>query len=311
MGVPKFDKVTTAPPMAKPVIPTTALGKPPASAKPVVSHKAKTFSIVAGSDAREGEKILLYAKTGTGKTSLSIMVPDAVYIDLDGRGRRLVNPLTNTTVNKIPDISGFQDLRDALHQTNLFSEGQTVVIDTYTKLEAIMEPYIFDNYTQGGKKVTAMRGYGWDGPAHILDCHRLLLSDLDGLVRRRVNVLLVCQQGQATVANAEGVDYLEDGPRLSHNKQYSSRMEVCEWCDHVLRIGYQNFAVSRDTEKAKVGKVDSGDNTRVIFTNGASHFIAKSGLLDGKRLPAVVSFASPSDDSLWAMMFRGAIPEVA
>lgn len=283
--------------------------KPPVTARPAAAHVAKTFSIIAGSDAREGEKIALYAKTGTGKTTLSSMAPNAVYIDLDGRGRRLVNAKTGEPVNSISGIAGFSDLRDALHQSNLYSEGQTVVIDTYTKLEALMEPYILDNYTQGGKKVTAMRGFGWDGPAHILDCHRLLLSDLDNLVRRRVNVLLVCQQGQATIANAEGVDYLEDGPRLSHNKQYSSRMEVCEWCDHVFRIGYQNFTVSRDSEKAKVGKVESGDDTRAVFTSGASHFIAKAGLIDGKRLPSPISFATPQDDSLWQMVFSGAIPE--
>lgn len=296
---PKFAKPAAAPQVTK----------PPTTARPVAVHKAKTFSIASGADQQEGEKIALYAKTGTGKTTLSTMIPNAVYIDLDGRGRRLVNPKTGEKVSKIPDINGFQDLRDALHQSNLFAEGQTLVIDTFTKLEAIMEPYIFDNYLQGGKRVTAMRGYGWDGPAHILDCHRLLLSDLDALVRRRVNVLLVCQQGQATVANAEGVDYLEDGPRLSHNKQYSSRMEVCEWCDHVFRIGYQNFVVSRDSEKAKVGKVETGDNTRVIFTSGASHYIAKTGMIDGKRLPPVVSFSSPQDDSLWQMIFNGAIPE--
>jgi hypothetical protein len=280
-------------------------------ASPIQAHKAKTFTIKPYEDGVEGEKITLYSKTGGGKTTLAAMAPNAVFIGLDDGARKIVNSMTGEKVNTVPGIEGFQDLRDALHQRDLFAPDATIVIDTVTRLEALMEPYIFQHYKQQGKTVTAMRGYGWDGPAHVLDCFRLLLSDLDAHVRVGRNVVLLAQLGQITVANAEGVDYLEDGPRLVHNKQYSVRNEVVEWSDHVLRIGYLDMAVEKDSNNAKVGKVQSNDATRAIYAGGAMHYVAKSRPIGDKRLPACISFAHQADNTLWNMVFEGMIPEVA
>lgn len=272
-----------------------------------MAHVAKTFSIKPWTSTNEGEKIVEYAKSGTGKTTLAAQLSGAVFIGIDDGGRKINNPLTNEPVNAIDGITGFQDLRDALHQANLFSAGSTCVIDTVTKLEELVEPYIFQNYKKAdGTAATSMRKYGWDGPAHMLDVFRLLLTDCDALVRRGVNVILLAQLAQITVANAEGLDYLEDGPKLQHNKQYSVRNEICEWADHVFRIGYADFNVSKDSEKAKVAKVTQADATRAIFTGGAPHFIAKSRPINGYRIPAVIGFDSPTDNSLWQFIFEGA-----
>lgn len=289
---------------------TLPASKPPAAgAKP--ARVVKTFNIQPWNNGCEGEKILAYGKSGVGKTTYAAMAPNAVFFGLDDGGRKIKNPLTGEPVRMVPGVEGFSDMRDALHQKGLFPDKATIVIDTVTKLESWMEPYIFENYLQGGKRVTAMRQYGWDGPAHLLDSMRLLLTDLDEHVRRGCNVLLLAQVAPATIANAEGLDYLEDGPKLQHNKQYSVRAEFCEWADHVVRIGYQEFSVARENDKQKAGKVTSDNATRAIFTGGAPHFIAKSRPIDGKRMPPVISFANESDASFWQMMFEGAIPDPA
>lgn len=303
--------MSTKPPPTKP---PAATSKPPMklpSVKPntAAAHVAKTFSIKTWTDAEEGEKIVMYAKSGTGKTTLASMTPNAVFFGIDDGGRKIKHPITGQDIQVIDGITGFQDIRDALHQTSLFGDESTIVIDTVTKLEELMEPYIFHHYKQKGATVTAMRQYGWDGPAHVLDCFRLLLTDLDAHVRKGRNVILLSQLGQITVANAEGVDYLEDGPRVSHNKQYSVRSEVCEWADHVFRLGYLNFSVAKDNDNAKTGKVQGGDATRAVFTGGAQHYIAKSRPIDSYRIPAVVSFESAADDSLWKYVFEGARAE--
>ncbi len=268
---------------------------------------AKTFAIGAYSDAAQGAKIILYGNTGLGKTTLASLAPNPIFVAFDDGIRLIKHPVTDAPMPAIPGVESFQDLRDALHQRGLFPAGHTIVIDTLTKVEQVAERYILDNYTLKTGRATSMRAYGWDGPAHQLDVIRLLLADADPLVHAGVNILFLCQQSQAKVANAEGLDYLQDGPKLSHNNQYSSRMEVCEWADHVLRIGYLDFEVRADHDKATRGKVVGGQ-TRAVFSAGGAHFIAKSRPIAGKRLPPAVSFETERDDSLWAMMFRGGIP---
>lgn len=276
-----------------------SVGKAPAAA----ARPAKTFSIAQWTHGVEGEKLCIYAETGDGKTTLGCLAPNPVFIAPDDGGRKILHPITGQPMNKVDGVQTFEDVRDALRQANLFPEGCTVVIDTLTKLEALAEPYLFATVKGSkGNTITSMRGYGWDGPGHILDAMRLILSDLDPLVRSGRNVVLLCQQGQVTVANAEGADFIQDGPRLTHNKQYSVRAEVSEWCDHVLKIGYLDSTVEIG-EKARVGKV-VGTTTRAIYSRGARHFLAKTRpTTSGEPLPPVISFADPTDSSLWQFLF--------
>jgi len=291
-------------------MPPPTLKRPPVTLTPPTAQKtaakpAKSFTLAPWTDHNEGEKICLYGKTGMGKTTLAAQIPGAVFIGIDDGGRKITNPLTNQPVNSIGGITSFQDMRDALHQRDLIPAKGTIVVDTVTKAEALAEQYIYANYKlKGGVTPTSMRAYGWDGAAHSLDVIRLLLTDLDPHVREGKNVILLAQQSQIRIPNAEGLDYLEDGPKLAHNNQYSNRTEVCEWCDHVLRIGYLSFEVRGETD-AKAGKVNTGDMKRAIFCGGAAHFVAKSRPIAGNHLPPVVSFDSQQDNTLWQAIFEG------
>jgi len=91
---------------------------------------------------------------------------------------------------------------------------------------------------------------------------------------------------------------------LYHSANASDRTEVCEWSDHVFRIGY-DFNVTKENVKARAGKVTGGD-MRAIFTQGPLHFVAKSRPVNGYRLPPAISFESPEDDTIWDFVFRGA-----
>jgi hypothetical protein len=237
------------------------------------------------------------------------MAPNAVFVGLDDGGRQIRNNLTGKPIQRIGGIDSFNDLRDALHQANLWPKETTTVIDTITEVEPLMEPHIFQTHRlPSGETATSMRRYGWDGPALMLEHLRLILSDLDELVRKGVNVVLLAQQSQVSIANSAGMDYLEDGPALLHNRQYSNRMQVCKWADHVLKIGFTDMQVHRDNDKAKAGKVVQSDMTRAIFTDGPLHFIAKSRprSTDGYRIPSVISFSDPADSSLWDFLFGNA-----
>lgn len=295
------------PPSNKPTLPPK-LAKPPTAA----AHTPKTFSVKPWTDANEGEKIILYGNSGMGKTTLASMSPNPIFIGVDDGGRKIHNPKTGEPVNAIPGVETFRDMRDAINQADLFPEGSTLVIDTITKTEVLGEHYTFETVkVDGGKTASGIEDYGFGkGYRFLTETMRLLLTDLDSLVRRGVNVILLAQQGQATVANLEGTDYLEDGPKLYNSKNGTGvRSEFCEWADHVLRIGHSDINVVKANTKATKGKV-TGTTQRAIFTAKELHFAAKSRPIDGYNIPAVISFDSQQDDSLWKYIFEGAREEV-
>ena len=266
-------------------------------------RKVKTFSIKPWSGDDEGERMVVYSSSGMGKTTLGSLLNDTVWVGVDPGGRKIrVNgqPLNHLNVNS------YLDLRDALTQKNLFSKGQTLVLDTMTRVESewIIPHILATIKTDKGAAVKYIERYGYGkGWQFVLDHTRMLLSDLDRIAAQGVNVLLLCQEAAITVANAEGLDFLQNGPKLNHTRQASSRLEVSEWADHVFRIGYYETEVSGGVDD-RVGKIDSEDTVRVIYTQEARHFVAKSRPIVGRdTLPEIVAFDSIEDDSLWQLMF--------
>lgn len=287
------------PPVKKPLM---LKAPPPPSATP--QRSAKTFSVKDWGGEGEGEKIVLYGASGLGKTTLAAMAPRPVFMGVDDGGRKIRNGITGEVLRAIDGVVTFEDVRAAIVQPDLLKTGETLVIDTITKVEEVAEQYIFANYkTEKGATVKSLEGYGFGkGFRFSQETTRLVLQDLDVLVKRGVNVVLLAQESAAKIANAEGLDYLCNGPKLMHANQFSSRMDVCEWADHVLRIGYVDTtvaAVGGNLLLATKGKITSQDTTRVIFTQGARHFVAKSRTLT----EPVISFESQPDNSLWKFLF--------
>lgn len=290
----------TLPPPVKP------LSKPPSAPSsrsvPSISQTSRKFVVSEWTGHGEGEKILLYAKSGMGKTTLASMVPNPIFIGVDDGGRRIRNPKTGSPVKAVEDITTFTDIREVLHQDDIFPVGTTIVLDTITRAEALAEHYIFQSVkTERGERVDSIEGYGFGkGYKHLLDAMRLLLSDFEPHVRRGVNVVLIAQEGQATVANLAGADYVQDGPKLSNAAKHSVRTEVCEWVDHVFRIGHPDVQVVKDNKNAVKGKI-VGATTRAIYTEPELYFLAKNRM-NGTLAP-VVTFDEPKDDSIWQFVF--------
>ena len=159
-----------------------------------------------------------------------------------------------------------------------------------------------------GGQAKNLKAYGWnDGSSHALDAFRLILQDLDALIRRGVNVGLICQEQAITIANPEGMDYLQACPKLHHDRQYSMMLEVCAWADQVFRVNYLNTAVRAEGERV-TGKVVSRDTTRAVYIGGAQDYRAKSRTLnkfktDEGEMIECIAFANPADDSLWTYIF--------
>lgn len=292
------------------MLPPRKLSPPKLSRKqPIESKPQKQYVVEPWTAADEGEKIVGYADTGMGKTTIFSMMPNPIFIGLDDGGRRIINPKTQEPIQHIPSIETFQDVRDALHQLDLFPRGSSCVIDTATILEQWAGNHVLETIKKPkGGVAENLKSYGWnDGSSHVLDAMRLILQDLDALVRRGVNIGLICQEQSITIANPEGVDYLQACPKLHHDRQYSLMLEICAWADHVFRIDYLNSTVLAEGDKT-IGKAISRDSTRTIYIQGAQYFRAKSRTLnrfvseDGEKIECI-SFDNPSDDSLWNFIF--------
>lgn len=294
------------PPSSKPKMPPSAKPNVPSSGPK--AHTPKSFSVKPLNGAGEGEKLLVYAKSGTGKTTLAAQVPNAVFIPLDDGARKIVNPITGKPVDAIQGVETFQDLRDAVQQAvALVPQGGALVIDTITRALPLAEQWVVENVTtEKGGRAKNLEAFGFGkGYRHVLDAFRNLLADLDALIRSGRHVVLLAQLDQAIVPNAAGADYYEDVPKLIENKQGPVRTEVCEWCDHIARIGYLSMDVEKDAKEARAGKI-GGDSERAIFTGGALHFIAKSRPINGNRLPPVIGFENEADNSFWQFVLEGA-----
>jgi hypothetical protein len=306
--------------MPAPVPPPFRKAPPKATTSPVapsaIARNAKSFAVAPWGGEGEGDKVILYAASGDGKTTLASMAPDPVFIGLDDGGRKVRNPKTGEPINRIPGIETFQDVRDALHQPGLFASVKSVVIDTGTSLEllAIQHVLLTIPHEKGGK-VEHLDDYGYGkGYMHLFDTMRLIFQDLDGLVRQGKNVIVICQKCPVVVANAAGANYLQDGPKLyspgpDSKQSFTIRGYACEWADHVVKIGYQDQqVVGARTETDRGGKVKEhagkimGSTKRCVYTMPTDpSFFAKTRTLT----EPVISFDTPDDDSFWKFLFPG------
>ncbi len=255
---------------------------------------AKKFTVEAWDAAQEGEKILLYADTGMGKTTLSALSPNPVFLGLDEGGRKIKHPVTGEPLRVVEGIETYQDVRDVLQQTTIFNDSDTVVIDTVTILQDLAIPHMLATIPkEKGDKAKNIVAYGYNkGYQHLYDLMKFILQDCDRLIHHGKNVILVAQATPNRVSNPGGEDYLRDGPRLYAGKP-SVEALYCEWADHILRIDYQN--VWAEDKKAK------GDTTRIIYTKPEVYFRAKSRTID----EPIISFADKTDSSIWKFMFGG------
>jgi hypothetical protein len=294
---------------------------PPVTRKPFAAPKApsslpastpvtKRFSAAAWTGEGEGEKIILYGGSGKGKSTLASMAPAPVILGLDDGGRKLRHPGTGEPLQHIPGLATFNDVRDALQQKGLFDPFKSVIIDTMTVLETWAGDWTCLNIPhEKGHKVKRLVDYGYGkGYEHLYDTMRLILADLDALVRQGKNVVLLCQQCPIVIANPSGMNFLENGPKLyapgpDSKQTFTVRGLACEWADHVCRVDFLNRQVmggglgSHGREHA--GKA-TGDTTRAIFTIPTDpSFFAKSRTLTDP----VISFASTKDDSFWRLLF--------
>lgn len=258
-------------------------------------RSTKTFAVQDWTGESEGEKIILYGRSGIGKTTLAALAPDPVWIGIDDGGRKIRHPVTGKPLRSVPGIENFEDVRAAL-QSSVFGDCASIVLDTVTELQTLAQFATFRRVPAGqGSVAQNIEDYGYGkGYRHWMDTMRLVLGDLDRHIRAGRNVILLAQMRAGRRANPGGEDYLVDGPSLYHAKDVSVLDAYMEWSDHVLRLDLADLRVDKQ-------KKASSTNERAVFIHPEAHFLAKSRTIP-KEYP-VVEFKEPSDDSIWRLIF--------
>jgi hypothetical protein len=279
--------------MALPVPPPRPAAKTSAVPPRAPSAPAKKFTVAGWSSANRGEKVLLYAESGMGKTTLASTAPDPVFIGIDDGGARIKNPITGEDLKRVEGVESFADVRAALAQPNLFEDSESVIIDTVTRLQDWSLPFIFQTVPAGQNAVaTSIESYGYGkGYRHVYDAMLGILALVDTLTAQGKHVILVAQNEVAAAPNAGSDNFLKEGPRLQHTSQGDVAGLYREWADHVCRISYQGIVV-------KDKKAVAGCTERAIFVQPEVWFYAKSRTIK----EPVINFGKPSDDDLWKFM---------
>lgn len=267
----------------------------------------KKFQTATWGTTKQGERIIVYADSGMGKTTLESLLPNPKFANFKGGSDKIRHPVTDKRLTYIPDVETFDDVRAVCRQPDLFEPGDSFVLDTATDFEHTGLLWTFENIPhEKGKTILIKRieDYGWGkGYRHLYDTMRLPLADFDVLIDRGVNVVISCQMQQVETANASGADFLCDVPKLqkAHGKSTPAVWELYnEWADHIFKIDYNDVGVAD-------GKA-FGTAERVIRVHGKPPFKAKS-----RSIPhtfPVVSFDEPSDDSIWRFLFDEAWREI-
>jgi len=281
-------KLTAPPTMKAP--PSAAM-----SARSAYIPSNKTFTIADWHGSNEGEKIIVYGRSGIGKTTLASMTPDPVWIGIDDGGRKIRNPVTGKTLRYIPGIDTFDDVRSAL-RSNVFDECKTIVVDTITYIQALAQEATFRRVKlENGGWAENIEDYGFHkGYRHWYDTMRYLLDEFDVHVRAGRNIVLLAQRATIKRANPGGEDFICEAPDLYNDRGVSILDAYIAWADHVLRVDHANVIVNK---QKKAGSA----NIRAVYVHPEIHFEAKSRTIPTEY--AVVQYAEPKDDSIWRLIF--------
>ncbi len=283
-GLPPLGKA----PAAK--LPPAKLAPMPAAAA-VGASSGKKFSASAP-EKRKNQRVGIYGNGGLGKTSLALRAPGPlIVIDLDGSVDVIKESLPHDLpVRVMRGVDSWQDLRDCLHQEELWQDTKTIVLDTASRAEELCVAHVLATVrTEKGAKCERLEDYGFGkGYRHVYETFLHLFSDLETHYNAGRNIVIVAHEATSKIPNPAGEDFLRFEPRLLNSDKSNLRSKLREWVDHLLFLSLDIFS--------KDGKAHGG-GTRTIYPTEQGHFQAKSRLLSAP-IPYPLG-----DTALWDAIF--------
>jgi hypothetical protein len=252
----------------------------------------RSFAIKGGQTVK-GQKVVIYGPGGVGKTELASNMQSIgvkpLYLDIGSSTKFL-------DVQRVDDITGWDELRAALQSEELLAGFDAVVIDDLSVAQEWSAAWTCanvkdekGNWHQELSKYPFGKGYEYN-----YDTFLRFLGDCDAVVRRGLHVICIAHDCVIQAPNPHGEDFLRYVPKLQEpgTKGVASiRARVKEWCDHLLFIGY-DVAIGEDGK----GK---GAGTRAIYGTELPTHLAKTR----KHFEPMVYEKGSAE--VWSHLFKG------
>lgn len=238
----------------------------------------------------EYQRINLYGPGGIGKTELCANLQQLgikpLFLDI-GDGTKFID------VDRITDISTWEELRAALHDETLWKGYSAVVLDDLTKAEELAVKWVMANvpHEKPGKPITSIESYGYGkGLVHVYETFLQLFNDLDAHIRNHRHVVTIAHECTSRVPNPSGENWIRYEPRLQspESGKNSIRLRLKEWVDHLFFVGYDVYV---DEGKGQ------GAGTRTIYPVELPTHMAKS-----RTISSQIPYHRGSAD-LWKALF--------
>lgn len=265
---------------------------PPPVAKGASSPTAIASGPVAVSRGKVNavKKIGIYGTGAIGKSSLVASIEKIgkkpLFIDLDEGS----NELDVARVH----ANTWDELLSILRNQPLWSDFDTVVIDTATKAEEICGTWVIQNIPdKKGQKVKRLAEFGFgDDANHIYEAFLHLFAELDAHYRAGRNIIIIMHECISEAPNPSGEDFIRYEPRMLSPKKgkNSLRHKIKEWVDHLFFIAY-------DLHVNKEGKAAGGGSRTIYPTERPTH-LAKS-----RSLSEEIVYERDSAE-LWKQLFN-------
>lgn len=215
----------------------------------------------------EAPRITIYGKAGIGKTTLASQFPEPYFLQTE--------EVKLNGVNAFPIVTKFSDVWNILIQLNKEDRlpFKTLVIDSVSKLDALIVDYILEGEpSKDGKKVatlgSACGGYG-KGYERAQQLHRAFKGLCDNLNKKGITIIYIAHLATAKYRAPDSDDYDIYNITMNHDK---SREPYIDDVDAVFFCKLKSFVRESDQGKMLVTSTEQ----HIILTGVSDAHISKN-----------------------------------
>ncbi len=227
----------------------------------------KRFTLSSVKKGKEAKPftVLLYGTEGIGKSTWAADAPNPIFVPTE-------DGTDHIDVTRFPKCKSWKDLPECLD--TLLDEDhvfKTCVIDTVDAAERLTFAHVISTRkTDRGEKAESIEDFGF-GKGYVMaaEAWTMLLSKLDRLRDKGMNVILLAHSHVKSFTNPEGANF--DRYELKMNAKISGLLK--EWPYAVLFANYEIYATTAKGEKKAKGV---GTGARIVKTEKRPAFDAKN-----------------------------------